>query len=159
MMETPTEDPDSFQAVFDELAADLEAVGLETERVPGDETGGWLEAHPPEVDGEVQLLLGHADTVWPSGTVEERGPEVREGALYGPGALSERPTCASWSAPTRASRTTTSTSSRAAGSTAGGPRRAPSGPRTWRRCTRAACTWTASRPAGRTTPSTRRPAS
>jgi glutamate carboxypeptidase len=86
-METPTEAPDSFQAVFDELAADLEAVGLETERVPRHETGGWLEAHPPEVDGEVQLFLGHADTVWPSGTAEERGPEVREGAVYGPGAL------------------------------------------------------------------------
>jgi glutamate carboxypeptidase len=87
--ETPTENPDVFDGFFDRLADDLEDAGLETERVPGEETGGRLEAWTPGADeaDEVQLILGHADTVWPLGTVEENPPEVRDDVLEGPGAL------------------------------------------------------------------------
>jgi glutamate carboxypeptidase len=86
--ETPTESPETFDAFFDGLAEDLRGAGLETERVEGDETGGWLEAWTPEAGGDgIQLILGHADTVWPLGTVEENPPEVRDEILEGPGAL------------------------------------------------------------------------
>ncbi|MEF8778016.1 MAG: M20 family metallopeptidase [Natronomonas sp.] len=87
-IETPTENPEAFDSFFDRLADDLREVGLQTERVPGDETGGWLEAWFPETnDDEIQLVLGHADTVWPLGTVEENPPEIRGDVLEGPGSL------------------------------------------------------------------------
>lgn len=87
--ETPTENPEAFDGFFDRLADDFRQAGLETKRVPGDETGGRLEAWSPggEDADEVQLLLGHADTVWPLGTVDDSPPEVREGVLEGPGSL------------------------------------------------------------------------
>ncbi|MFT4910631.1 MAG: glutamate carboxypeptidase, partial [Natronomonas sp.] len=37
--ETPTETPETFDPFFERLAEDFEAVGLRTERVPGEETG------------------------------------------------------------------------------------------------------------------------
>ena len=86
--ETPTENPETFDPFFERLAADFEAVGLETERVPGEETGGRLEAYSPgSGDEPIQLVLGHADTVWPLGTVAETPPEVRGDVLEGPGSL------------------------------------------------------------------------
>ncbi|MFP4189004.1 MAG: M20 family metallopeptidase [Halobacteriales archaeon] len=86
--ETPTEEPEVFDGFFDSLADDLEDAGLETDRIPGDETGGRLEAWTPDTgDGDIQLVLGHADTVWPLGTVDENPPEVRDDVLEGPGAL------------------------------------------------------------------------
>ena len=87
-VETPTENPETFDPFFERLAADFEAVGLETERVPGEETGGRLEAYSPgSGDEPIQLVLGHADTVWPLGTVAETPPEVRGDVLEGPGSL------------------------------------------------------------------------
>jgi glutamate carboxypeptidase len=86
--ETPTENPETFDDFFESLAEDFEDVGLETERVPGEETGGRLEAWSGADEGdEIQLIIGHADTVWPLGTVEENPPEVREDVLEGPGSL------------------------------------------------------------------------
>ncbi len=88
-IETPTDNPDTFDRFFDRLGSDLRAAGLETSRIPGDETGGRLEAWSPAraETGEIQLLIGHADTVWPLGTIEERPPTIREDVLEGPGAL------------------------------------------------------------------------
>lgn len=87
-IETPSDAPETFDAFFDRLASDLEALHLRTERVPGEETGGRLEASTPEAaDEPIQLVLGHADTVWPVGTVEDNPPEVRDDVLHGPGAL------------------------------------------------------------------------
>jgi len=87
-IETPTENPETFDGFFDRLAEDLEAAGLETDRVHGDETGGRLEAWTErDEQEETQLIVGHADTVWPLGTVEENPPEIREDVLEGPGSL------------------------------------------------------------------------
>lgn len=88
-IETPTEETGAFDGFFDVYSEDLEAAGLETERVEGDDTGGRLEAWSPDVgsEDEIQLLLGHADTVWPLGTVDERPPEVDGDVVVGPGAL------------------------------------------------------------------------
>jgi len=88
-LETPTENPETFDDFFDRLAGDFHEVGLETERVPGEETGGRLEAWTPSPDDadEIQFVIGHADTVWPLGTVEEDPPEIRDDILEGPGSL------------------------------------------------------------------------
>jgi glutamate carboxypeptidase len=88
-IETPSDAPETFEPFFDRLGTDLRAAGLETARHEGDETGGRLEAWTPDRNGadEIQLVLGHADTVWPLGTVAENPPERREDVLEGPGAL------------------------------------------------------------------------
>jgi len=88
-IETPSDEPATFDRFFERLATDLEDVGLTTERVAGDDTGGRLEAWTPSGgdDEAIQFVLGHADTVWPLGTVEEDPPEVRDGVLEGPGSL------------------------------------------------------------------------
>lgn len=88
-IETPSDDPAAFEPFFDSLGADFEAVGLETERHLGTDTGGRLEAYTesaPTAD-EVQLVVGHADTVWPHGTVESNPPGHDSGTVTGPGAL------------------------------------------------------------------------
>ncbi len=88
-IETPSENPEAFERFFDLLGNDLRDAGLQIERIPGEETGGRLEAWSPggEEAEEIQLILGHADTVWPLGTVEENPPEVRDDVLEGPGSL------------------------------------------------------------------------
>ena len=87
-IETPTENPETFDAFFERLAEELRESGLETERFAGEESGGRLEAYSPgSADEEIQLIVGHADTVWPLGTVEEDPPEIREDVLEGPGSL------------------------------------------------------------------------
>lgn len=88
-IETPSDATDTFDPFFDRLATDLEDLGLATERVPGQTTGGWLEAwsQDREASEAIQLVLGHADTVWPLGTVDEDPPEVRDDVLEGPGSL------------------------------------------------------------------------
>lgn len=88
-IETPSDEPATFDRFFERLGADLGGLGLTTERVPGEETGGRLEAWTSsDGDGDaIQLVLGHADTVWPVGTVDEDPPEVRDGVLHGPGSL------------------------------------------------------------------------
>ena len=88
-IETPTEEPECFDRFFDQIGADFTALDMQVERTAGDETGGWLEAWSSGTspDSEIQLILGHADTVWPRGTVEERPPGIDGDRLQGPGAL------------------------------------------------------------------------
>ena len=88
-IETPTEEPDRFDRFFEQIATDLAALDMQVERTTGDETGGWLEAWSggTSPDGEIQLILGHADTVWPQGTITERPPGIDGDRLQGPGAL------------------------------------------------------------------------
>lgn len=88
-IETPTEAVETFDRFFEGLAADLEAAGLVTDRIEGADTGGRLEAWSGEPTGgdEIQLVIGHADTVWPLGTVEEDPPGIDDGVLEGPGSL------------------------------------------------------------------------
>ena len=88
-VETPSDEEATFDRFFERLATDLEDVGLTTDRVEGEDTGGRLEAWSPTAtdSGEIQLVLGHADTVWPLGTVDEDPPSVQDGVLDGPGSL------------------------------------------------------------------------
>ncbi|MEF8806841.1 M20 family metallopeptidase [Natronomonas sp.] len=88
-IETPTENPETFDRFFDRFAEDLRDGGLRTDRIPGDETGGRLEAWSPGADSadEIQLVIGHADTVWPLGTTEENPPESDGEVIGGPGSL------------------------------------------------------------------------
>jgi glutamate carboxypeptidase len=83
-LETPSGDAEALARFSARYSEALAACGFECTEHPG--------AHGPNLfaersgDGPAIVLVGHADTVWPRGTVEERRPLVRGGKLYGPGA-------------------------------------------------------------------------
>lgn len=86
-METPSTEPRRLDPILNRLTAELEARGMRTRRIRGRATGGYLFAVPRwRLAGTpVQLLVGHADTVWPVGTLEDRPVEMGDGTIYGPG--------------------------------------------------------------------------
>lgn len=87
LLESPSVLPATQGPVFDRLAVELAAAGLNVRRLKGRTSGGQLLALPPRParKGRGQLLLGHCDTVWPLGTLETMPVEIRDGKLTGPG--------------------------------------------------------------------------
>ncbi|MFN8161195.1 MAG: M20 family metallopeptidase [Solirubrobacterales bacterium] len=85
--ESPSLAPETHGRAVEILGAELEALGFRVRRLPGRKTGDHLLARPRErpKGAPYQLLLGHLDTVWPVGTLDEM-PVRREGErLHGPG--------------------------------------------------------------------------
>jgi glutamate carboxypeptidase len=70
---------------LDILAEALAELGFVVRRITGEKSGGHLYARPAGGRAPAQLLLGHCDTVWPLGTVEEMPVEIGEGVVKGPG--------------------------------------------------------------------------
>ena len=86
--ESPTDVPEAQADVQDALSRLLRAVGYTVHSLPGgEESGGHLYARPAErpKGRPVQLLVGHCDTVWPLGTLEEMPFEVEGNVVRGPG--------------------------------------------------------------------------
>jgi len=86
-MESPSDVPESQVPVQACLARELEVLGFEVRKLPGERTGGSILALPRNrVRGRpAQLLLGHCDTVWARGTLKSM-PLILEGdRLKGPG--------------------------------------------------------------------------
>ena len=85
-IETPSGNPKSHQKIFTLLESEFDSLGFETQKLPGLDSGGQLYARPEKTNGEgYQLLLGHADTVWPKGTLKKM-PFKKEGNIIrGPG--------------------------------------------------------------------------
>lgn len=85
--ESPSTVPKAQDHIFALLDAELTTLDYATMRVFGRLTGGYLYARPERrTHGRpYQLLLGHCDTVWPIGTIEERPFTVEEGLARGPG--------------------------------------------------------------------------
>lgn len=82
LIESPSGDPGGIGAVMDQLASELAGYGT-VSRTPTD-AGPCLEVSHGRGGA---LLLGHADTVWPRGTLQEM-PWREEGDwVYGPGTL------------------------------------------------------------------------
>ena len=78
---------DQVQAVLQQY---LEAAGIETQIFPQEKSGNCLLAKVPcRAESSSQsgyiLLMGHADTVFPKGTVSERPFTVKDNIAYGPG--------------------------------------------------------------------------
>ncbi len=88
-LESPSDVPAAQAPLLAVLAAELEAVGLEVTLLPGERTGGHLLARPAGDSASVrgQLLVGHADTVWPVGTLARMPLVVEDERLRGPGVL------------------------------------------------------------------------
>lgn len=88
--ESPSGDVEGCLQVFDLLQGELESLDWYCRRLPGRESAGCLYARPrrgPEREARegVQVLLGHADTVWPRGTLQTMPVRRRDGLLLGPG--------------------------------------------------------------------------
>jgi glutamate carboxypeptidase len=83
--ESPSLDPATQNEPFAILADELRRMDFEVQRLPGRGTGDHLEAHLADHRGAYQLLLGHMDTVWPTGTLEHMPVVVRKDRVRGPG--------------------------------------------------------------------------
>lgn len=85
--ESPSGDPASQEVPLAILAEGLEATGYRVVRTSGTTSGGVLIGIPRErVRGrQVQVLIGHCDTVWPQGTLREMPITLRRGKMTGPG--------------------------------------------------------------------------
>jgi len=86
--ESPTHVPEAQAEVQDALSRLLHALDFTVQYLPdGDTCGGHLFAQPADRprDRPVQLLVGHCDTVWPLGTLQEMPFEVEDNVVRGPG--------------------------------------------------------------------------
>ena len=78
-------DVEGVNAVQDVFAAALADLGFAVTRIPGEGRGDQLRAFRRFGEGPNVMILGHADTVWPRGTVAE-WPFAQDGnRLTGPG--------------------------------------------------------------------------
>ncbi|QJQ94313.1 MULTISPECIES: M20 family metallopeptidase [Halomonadaceae] len=72
-------------AVADTITGWLEADGIAIKRHVRPESGNILEARVEGAPGEHVLLMGHRDTVFPTGTVARRGYRQQGELAFGPG--------------------------------------------------------------------------
>ncbi len=89
-LESPSSDASAQQPVFDVLARAMGERGLRTRRLPGSGSGGVLVGAGPApgtapAAQPFQLLIGHADTVWPRSTTSRRPPTRDSDVISGPG--------------------------------------------------------------------------
>jgi len=85
--ESPSTEPAAQAEIREIIAEELRRLGYHVHRIPGHGSGGMLHARPADRprDGPSQLLLGHYDTVWPTGTLEEMPFEADGDTVRGPG--------------------------------------------------------------------------
>jgi glutamate carboxypeptidase len=83
-MESPTERPEKVTLLACWIAARLTRAGVDARTIPCGERGqAVLATWGSETGGS--LLLGHLDTVWPEGTLDESPYSVDEEVVRGPG--------------------------------------------------------------------------
>ena len=87
--ESPSTVPAAQRPVQDILKKELEEIGFRGRRIAGVETGGHLLAvsKSRRRGKPLQLMVGHCDTVWPIGTLEEMPLRREPERLSGPGAF------------------------------------------------------------------------
>ncbi|MGD9418923.1 MAG: M20 family metallopeptidase [Verrucomicrobiota bacterium JB025] len=86
-METPSGEPARTREGLELMAGELEEIGFRPRIFAGKTSGGQLVATPRSRRKRepVQMLIGHIDTVWPLGTIEEIPLVVEDRLLKGPG--------------------------------------------------------------------------
>lgn len=86
-LESPTSEPETIGPVLDMLEGELRPLDYEVTRLPGRHSGGLLYARPKQRQRAMatQLMLGHCDTVWPTGTIREMPCYKEGGRIHGPG--------------------------------------------------------------------------
>ena len=87
--ETPSTVPAAHGPALDLLESQLGALEFQVRKIAGRRTAGALYARPTtrRRGAPFQLLIGHEDTVWPIGSVEELGVAIDDGVVRGPGTL------------------------------------------------------------------------
>ena len=87
LAESPSTDSRAQGEVLGIISEALTDMDFSVHRIPGRSSGGHLYARPAERErhSPAQLLLGHCDTVWPLGTLEEMPVEIKDGVITGPG--------------------------------------------------------------------------
>ena len=85
--ESPSDDPASQIEIREIIAAGFERLDYTVRRIPGHGSGGMLHARPfkRHPGRDAQLLLGHYDTVWPLGTLQDMPFEHDGDVVRGPG--------------------------------------------------------------------------
>lgn len=86
-LETPTQEPKRTREGLTLLATEFHKNGYQCRMLSGSHSGGQLYArslHTGTVR-RTQLLLGHVDTVWPTGSLMNMPLVVENGCLKGPG--------------------------------------------------------------------------
>lgn len=86
-IESPSRHPGLQRQVQDLLISELHELDYRVRRIPGEKTGGYLLGVPRrrQRGRPLQVLIGHCDTVWPEGTLEEMPITMRAGRMTGPG--------------------------------------------------------------------------
>ena len=86
-IESPSREPATHAEMLDVLGHEFSKRGYRPRVLPGKASGGMLVATPDaRPRGRPhQLVIGHADTVWPVGTIETMPVKVEEGVFWGPG--------------------------------------------------------------------------
>ena len=87
LMETPSTDAAAQAQILHRLKAEFEEIDYRVNLIPGRNSGGHIYA-AAKYRGKrqpAQLMLGHCDTVWPIGTLEEMPLELEAEILRGPG--------------------------------------------------------------------------
>ena len=86
-IESPSSVAAAQSPIFALLEQTLLKLNYKVNRIPGSRTGGCLYARPRRRNrGQaIQLLLGHCDTVWPLGAIQDMPVQIADGIMKGPG--------------------------------------------------------------------------
>ncbi len=86
-IESPSNNKVVQNEIFNLITKDLQALGYYTLRVKGNKTGGYLYARPKirEKHKDLQLIIGHCDTVWEINTLKDIPIRLLNGKMTGPG--------------------------------------------------------------------------
>ncbi|MGB5707041.1 MAG: M20/M25/M40 family metallo-hydrolase, partial [Arenicellales bacterium] len=86
-MESPSTDPASQTQIRARLRDEFEALDYRVLLIPGRSSGGQVYVTPKqrERNSPVQLMMGHCDTVWPVGTLDNMPLICEDNIVRGPG--------------------------------------------------------------------------
>jgi glutamate carboxypeptidase len=86
-VETPSDQPDTFAMVWELLSEQFKNLNYTVTHFEGDKTAGQLLCKPNDFDPSrpTQLILGHCDTVWDVGTLNEMPFSIDDDIVSGPG--------------------------------------------------------------------------
>lgn len=86
-IESPSTSPSHLFHAFHFLIEQFEELNYFSIWVPGKESGGYLYARPKQKESTnfYQLLIGHTDTVWPVGSIEDMPVIIDDTKIQGPG--------------------------------------------------------------------------